>query len=221
MTEQQPEQTPYSGLATVDELQDYMKTSFSASERRTAAMILLGIQQEFENHINRPVEPVQMRELLTSDLNGYLNPSITPILKVISVVTVEKNVDPFLTNEFTGLVPPIFARDPLVDPDNGRMLDHLYPTVGDPLVVGNGIYTNQPSTVYAVEYVAGYNGYMDVALKLDFIRVASREMSKNHSKAVNLRGGDAQAANEPDPRERGWTPEELAGWDRLRRRTVA
>lgn len=221
---------PHSGLVSVDELRNYMSGSvFTTSQQQVAAMLLMGVQQELENYLSRPLEPVQVREVLRADQRGYLNPSVTPIHKVIlleAVDTLETGFDPL----YDGYVPPVAARDPLIG-ENGRLLDHLYPVVNDPIIHGNGIYIGEMvqrggfdggfNADYAVDYVGGYNGYVDSALKMDILRVAAREMAPNHDKTVSLRGDQAQAASEGDTRPRGWTLEELQGWDRLRRRVVA
>lgn len=221
---------PYSGLVSVAELRAYMAGSaFNTSQNYIAALTLSGIQQELENYLHRPVQPVQMRELLKVDATGCVNPTIAPVHKVIKCESISDRTSIFdLPNnvEYT-VTPTVMVRDALVDA-NGRLLDHLRPNVGDPLIMDNGIFVGelfpgyyQQDLYYAVEYVGGYNGYVDNALKMDILRVAAREMGKNHDETLSLRGDKAERATEPDARQRGWTEEELKGWDRLRRRVIA
>jgi hypothetical protein len=103
---------------------------------------------------------------------------------------------------------------------NGRMLDHLYPVVGDPLIVPGGIYVGVPGVHFVVEYVGGYNGYLNAALKMGIMRVAAREVSVHNDHTLSLRDGNAEQAAQSDNRPTGWTPEELKQFDRLRRRII-
>lgn len=211
---------PHSGIVSVDELRAYMaQSSFSESQNYIAALTLSGVQQELETYLNRPIEPLQIREQLKSDEAGNINVSISPVHKVIFVEPTDA-ITPSPYDMPAPYTPPVSQRDPLIGPD-GLVLDHLYAITNDPLIVPGGIYVGLIDQWYAVEYVGGYNGYVDNALKMDILRVAAREMARNHGKSINLRDGDATAANDPDNRPRGWSDQELLTWDRLRRRVIA
>lgn len=219
-------EAPNSGIVSVEELAAYMGgASFvGTSKQYAAAQTLAGVQQELETYLGRPVQKVQIREVLVADTNNYLNPSVTPVQKVLSYTPINDFLDGFVIPDEPYPTNPM-ERDASM-PDTGRMEDHAYPVVNAPLTRANGIYLGDyqnfmPGTHFFVEYIGGYDGYVDNGLKQAILRVAAREMSTNHDQTLNLRDGNPQTANAPDPRPRGWSDEELMKWDRLRRRTVA
>lgn len=214
--------SPHSGIVSVAELRAYMgRPNFTESQHHIAALTLIGVQQDLENHLNRPLELVQVREVRRSDNYGHVNTTISPIHKVISITALDNLESVFdLVQVGYTPTPEIMVRDMLVTAD-GRLLDHLYPSVGDPMIVPGGIYAGTYGINYAVEYVGGYNGYVNQGLKLDILRIAAREMAPNHTNSINLRDGNPQEVNPTDSRPSGWTKEELEGWDRLRRRVIA
>lgn len=76
-----------------------------------------------------------------------------------------------------------------------------------------------PNTWFIAEYTGGYNGYIDDSLKLAILEVASRTMVPNHDDTLTIKD---DVAREPvgQPMVKGWTPEELQQFDRIRRRMV-
>lgn len=211
---------PYSGIVSVDELKTYMASiNLNTPQSVSAALTLAGTQQALENYLNRPLEPVQMREVLWTDAQGIVNVSVSPVHKVISADAIDSVWSAFDVYQ-TGYIPPVGTRDPLIGP-NGQLLDHLYPTVNDPMLVPGGIYIGLPNVAVAVDYVAGYNGYVVEGLKQAIKMVAARTVGKNHDETISLRGPQAQEAQPSDDRPLGWTKEELEQWDRLRRRVIA
>lgn len=220
MTSQVPEPV-YSGIVSVEELRAWMnQPNFNEEQEFAASMALAGTQDDLEEYLNRPVEPVQMRELLVADAQGYVTPSITPILKVLSV-TAATDVGFDLSGWATPYMPPVMERDPLIDPTNGRMQDNLLPVVGDPIILASGIFAGFPFSQFAVEYIGGYNGFHINGMKKAIMIVASRSMAPNHDKSFSLRKGDPEKSPETDPRVQGWTEDELKQWERQRRRVMA
>lgn len=206
-------------LVSVPELQKYMSgLNLTQDQQMNAAAVLSGVQQELETYLNRPVELVQIREVLMSDESGYINVSVSPIHKVLRADILDP-VAPLLAPMFPTYTVDPQVRDALIG-DDGRMLDHFYPAVGDPMIVPGGIYIGNGMTYYAVEYIGGYNGYVDDALKLAIMRVTAREVTRSSDDTLSLREGNAEQAADPDPRQTGWTDSELRAFDRLRRRVV-
>lgn len=214
-------EAPHSGIVSVDELINHMSNiNLNAQQRIAAAHTLAGTQQDLENYLNRPLEPVQMREFAQSDGGGYFNTSVSPVLKVIRLDPVEIPYAHLPLNWIgSPYAAPVIERDALIGP-NGKLLDHFMPTIGDPVVVPGGIFIGYDASWYAVEYVAGYNGFMDEGLKQAIKVVAARSMGTIHDDTLSLRSGNAERATEPDTRGQGWTMDEKMSWDRLRRRVV-
>jgi hypothetical protein len=74
-------------LVSIDELIDYMSNvTLKADQREAVELILEGVQSEVETHLNRPVEPVRVTETLWPDANGFIFPTRTPLLRVVSLL---------------------------------------------------------------------------------------------------------------------------------------
>lgn len=209
-------------LVSVEELLKYMSNAnMTADQKIDIGSTLAGVQQELETYLNRPLELVQVREAVRTDIAGNAYVSVTPIHKVIGTSIVEVSYGPSPLNQFSPYIPPVMERDPLIG-DDGVMIDLLtVPNFGDPLVIPGGVHIGFPEAWYVVEYIGGYNGHAVEGLKLDIKRVAAREVAENHIDGLSLRDGNAEKAAESDPRPKGWTPEEKTRWDRLRRRVIA
>lgn len=208
-------------LVSAGELKAYMSNlNLTPSQEADVEATLAGVQAELETYLNRPLEPVQIREAVQTDGQGIANLSITPVHKIISTSIVEVSYGPTPLNQFAPYVPPVQERDPLIG-ENGVMLDWITtPNFGDPLVVPGGVSIGFPNAWYVVEYVAGYRGWTIEGLKQDIKRVAAREVAENHIDGLSLRDGNAERAAESDPREKGWTEAEKKKWDRFRRRII-
>lgn len=207
-------------IVNVDELLAYMGGLRVTNEQRDIieSAILPGVQQELEDFLNRPVEPVYVRENIEPDDRGWLFFSITPVWQVISVKRSDGQ-----SQEITG---PVVT--PLPAPPSGVT------RTWDTMTRQSTLYKYQVNTFshhtawslftgaafYTVEYVAGYNGYVDKQLKLGCLRVAARDVEMQFDDSLTLRGGATEAASDSDSRAKGWTDEELLRFDRLRRRTV-
>lgn len=195
-------------VVTVAELRKYMSdVSLSANQQNSAQLVLDGTQQQLELYLGRPIQYVQVREKRRSDAAGDLMLSVTPVHKIISLRT-------FTATELTE-----FTTDttPLSEDEVDRIWDAMpdnYP------VVPGGIHTGRAFTWYIVEYYGGYNGFSDDALKLAILEVASRTMTVNHDDVLSIKDDIAREPANAPSLQKGWRPEELAQFDRLRRRVV-
>lgn len=208
-------------LITTEELVSYMG-GIDLTEKQlgiTETVILPGIQQDLETYLNRPVEPVIVREAIRPNDNGFLYFGVTPIHEIRSVEL----------SDGTDITLTTVPASSITNPDELRTWEawgtpELYgyqlegflglPTGYYPAVT----YTGRP--FYRVEYIAGYNGYVNEALQLDICRVSAREVEMQFDDTMSLRGGQTEAASDSDTRPKGWTEDELKKWDRLRRRVA-
>lgn len=206
-------------LVSVDDLMDYMGglTLTQTQIDHTNNFILPGIQQDLETYLNRPVEPIIVREGLRPDDRVFLWFRVTPIHVVQSVTRSDGSA---VTLETIPLAPTIS------NPADLRIYDEwgvpeLY---GYQLSAFSSGYVGYPvmssAPYYIATYVAGYNGYVNEALMLDIMRVSAREVEMQFDDTLSLRGGQTEAASDSDNRTKGWTQEELMKWDRLRRRVA-
>lgn len=194
-------------LVTVDELKSYMSdVNLSSRQWDVAQSVIDGVQEELELFLNRPLELVQVRERVPADEAGYAILSVTPIHQVLSVVSASD----------TYAEPTIITREPLNDADVTRLVDKA------PLqnsIVPGGIYVGAARKWYVVEYIGGWVGYNDEAIKRKIKEVASRIMTGRHDDTLSVKEG---VANNPDSEvtPQGWTEEELKSCGRLKRRVV-
>lgn len=204
-------------LVTGEELKAYLGglTLTTEQEGICESVILPGVQQELENYLNRPVEPVLVRESVRPDERGFLRFRVTPIHQIVSVGR----------SDGVATTLPVEWAPALLNPEELRILDEwgdpeLYGYQLDSMSGGIGYPTFGRRPFYRVEYIAGYNGYVNEALKLDILRVTGREAEMQFDDTMSLRGGATEAAQASDTRQKGWTDEELRKWDRLRRRVM-
>lgn len=206
-------------LVTADELTAYMGGVQLTNEERdiTESVILPGVQQDLELFLNRPVEPVQVRESLLVDEYGYTVLTVTPVWKIIKV---QQSDGAVITG--SSYVPPAMVDDP----STNRSVDYSglgeYPLPFRYNVGSWGISAawGGPATYVIVEYIAGYKGYTDKAIKLAILRVAAREVERQFDNSVTLVGGSVEAVQDSDSRIKGWTQEELNRFRRIRRRVI-
>lgn len=219
---------PYCGIVTFDEFWRYEgMPNWNPMQKQNVIDVLKGTQQDLENYLNRPLELLQIREAGQADANGILYTTVAPVRKIIKVESTLGTSFSVPGYGYT-IVPEVMERDALILPDDPRLVqDNLYPVVGDPQLVPGGVYVGDylwggcpVQDWYAVEYIGGYNGYVDQGVKLAIMQVAARSVDRNHDTTLNLRGGDAQQANSADERPKGWTLEEKQQWDRLKRRVA-
>lgn len=201
-------------LVQVNELKAYMG-GWNDYNDGAISDVLLGVQQELETWLNRPLEYIQIREIVQSDRQGFLYLSVTPVRKVISCgVTTASDLIDVPDN----LVEPyVMVRDALLDED-ARIVDRTtaYTTSFRP--AAGGLWVNAPFTSYLVEYIGGYNYYTDEALKLAIKRVAAREVRRYYVDDASMNLGGLDNTEQGDTRLVGWTKEELTRLERYRRR---
>ena len=178
------------------------------------ASVIAGVQETLEAYLNRPVEPVQIREVAVANFQGVLYLSASPVWEVISCGT---TVD---TAPLTRTITPVQERSPLLQED-GRLIDK-WPTAAGSFyrLVPGGLNVGMPGYAFYVEYIGGYKGYLDEALKLAIKRVAAREWASNHIGGSGNRVGQAEQTEVGDARFLGWSADELKMMQRLRRRLV-
>lgn len=195
-------------LVNVTDLREYMSgVSLNAAQVRTAQVVLDGTQQALELHLNRPVQPVQVRETRRSNGSCDLHLSVTPVHTVISIRVVGQSNLSTYTPDTTALSPV--------------ELDRIWDAMPEmDCIVPGGITVGSPDTWYTVEYIGGYNGWVDDALKLAILEVASRTMTYDHDDVLTIKDDMASEPSRTASIVKGWKPEELAMFDRLRRRTV-
>lgn len=196
-------------LVSVDDLTEYMSDiSLTSSQRAAAQVVLDGVQQELETYLNRPLSPVMVREIGVADHSGFLQVSVSPVHQIVSI-------QPYLGDERTQEA----VVTPLDRELNERTVDWLPVTGAVTSVTSGHIYTGYPTGWVIVKYIGGYNGYVDDALRLNIMRVAAREMTMNHDDTLSLKDDfPREPANAVQAK--GWQPDELRKWDRLRRRVA-
>lgn len=106
-------------------------------------------------------------------------------------------------------------------PKNTPVLDVIEPaglTGHGNQILGGGAFYGAP---VVVKYVAGLAPEDAADVRLAIMRVAARDVTDRHDDVLSVRDTDTRRERRADPRVQGWTREELAAFDRLRRRTVA
>jgi hypothetical protein len=199
----------HSGIVTVEEMRHYLNNMNNPSPAvsENMALVLAGTQQQLEIYLNRPVEPVQVRELVRSDGVGKIYLSVTPV-HAIQSISFATGTDQPIQNPY---IPPIFERT-----DTFRSVDYI-PSLEGYTYSAGGITADYVDTPYIIDYVAGYYGYTDQAMKLAIMRVASRDIVPQHSDVVNMQTGAIGEVNRKDTRLPGWTDDELKQFRRHRR----
>jgi hypothetical protein len=205
-------------IVDVDDLRDYMSgIGLETSQWAAAEMVLDGVQHELELHINRPVQPTLVREWKSVQSDGYVRLSVTPVHTIRSVVSAEGAVSPDGT---------AFTLSPLDKTDFENNYANKVPTAFNAYHPSKGgLYLTDVGwgmlgTFVVVEYVGGYVGWSDAAIRYKILEVAARIMTNNHDDTTSIADGVVRPAS-PDPvQARGWTEDELRRFDRIRRRVV-
>lgn len=202
-------------LVTPEDLARYMSgIRMNDEQKQSAEDILAGVQSELEDHINRPLEPVRSRELVRVDRSGYVNVRHTPVHAVLRIQDYGSTLPSRPTDVVDNYAPEVSDALPLVDyaPVNN----------GQDMIVPGGVRYGTPGGYVLIEYLSGSTEFVRRALpkvKLAIMRVAAREFDAMHNDSVRVRGGSTEST--PPPEKIGWTDEEKAAFDRLRRRVVA
>lgn len=196
-------------LVTVDDLVEYMSDiSLTINQQAAAQLILDATQQQLESFLNRPLEQVQVREKVRTDHTGECVLSYSPIQQILRVTAL--NATPTNPDEVTPAVMQVTPAERVID---------LQPLQNN--LVPGGFFIGRPWTWYIVEYLAGghINIYQDM-IKLGILRVAAREMTMNHDDVLSIKDDFAREPANAAEIRKGWQPEDLAPFERLRRRTV-
>ena len=183
-------------VVTLPEFQNYMSgIRMTEIQQLDAVAILDGVQSELEIYINRPLQQRRMTEQVECDPLGRVFLSVTPIVSVYGVY--RTNIDG--------------TQGEVVDPD---ALPQRWFTRG-----GNFLTLNRGG-VFFIDYLGGVNADIVPAVKLAIKRVAAREYVAKHGDNMVVQSTELRPPEDPTPIPKGWTDEELAKFDRLRRRTV-
>jgi hypothetical protein len=208
-------------LVSLDEMMRYMgQTRCTDSQRQAIIEILAGVQSELEVKLNRPVEVIHVRESLLSDSRGLVSPLAAPVWQVYNVTPETlPGLIPWYQYEVT---PPALTADSVA---NRPTLDLL--TGGAVNVTffqnvrqGNQYFAGWPNQWVSMEYIGGYKGYTDEALKMAIKRVAARDIEPILDDNVGRKSTVTETAAASDKRPTGWQPAELANLKRLKRRVA-
>lgn len=180
-------------------------------QRAHAERLLSGTQAALELWLNRPVEPVYVREFAYSDGTGFVRLSVSPVSKVLAVTQTAEYSDS----------PLIYETVPMKRPANLDETIREFSTMG-----ANGIsYRAQPggikipsSSAY-VHYIGGLDHYASMAIKIKILEIAARSFVADNIHTVGMREGSPEPADNPVGAV-GWTYDELLSFDRLRRRVI-
>lgn len=205
-------------LVTTSELSSYMSaTPITTAQVASAKAIIEGVQNELEMYINRPLETRIARELVRTDTVGFARLRSAPILSVTKVSYVN-------TGSLTPLEMMDYQIDDLFESPSITTYDLVPANFGYGLITSGGVNLGSPNTYFVVEYTGGGGDHITQylpSIKLAIMRVASREWQHLHDDTVKLNNGDIGDAVDPgEAKLRGWAPEELAKFDRIRRRVI-
>lgn len=181
-------------VATTAELAHYLGGwNYTGVQEIDAQMILDGTQSDLERHLNRPLQMRRVQEYVDTDFRGYAYLRVTPIQALHGVYTVTP------------------------DGERGELITNLSDRA---FKRGRNYLWLGPRGRVLVDYTGGVNADLDPGVKLAIMRVAGREFMYQHGEAMVVENGDARRPPDPATQARGWTEEELAKFDRLRRRVV-
>jgi hypothetical protein len=196
-------------IVTVADLRNYMSdVSLSNKQQAIAEMVLNGTQQSLEIYLGRPVSPVQVREKRRCNDMGDIALSVTPVIHVISIRAIG-------TDQPSDVLPKMIE---LTEEELASRLVDMAPD--NDMIVPGGIFVGRGPSWWVIEYVGGYNGYVDDAMKLAILEVASRTMTFNTDDVLSIKSDFAHEPSGAATTEKGWKESELQQFDRLRRRTA-
>lgn len=185
-------------IVSVPEFQNYMSGIKLTDVQNVAAQAVLdGVQSELEVYLNRNVQERRVKEVLPITRNGMVHVSNTPIVALYGVY----NVSPV-----SGLAETTAIA---LTPSAWRI-------GGNFIRLGYAGFGGQVS----VDYRGGMNGDKIPGLKLAIMRVAAREFVHNHDDGMTVQNTEMRPPADPTPTSKGWTVEELAKFDRYRRRVA-
>lgn len=179
-------------LVTPKELRDYMSgIDLTPPQEEAAKQAIMSAQGDLERYCNRKFRVQQYTETEWTDCNGFLYLKHTPIVSIVSVVTLP-------------------SANPLPSP---------YLTGFDvwPGYVDLAIKDAKVTIVYTAGKVLPEMELESVKSKI--MEVAARTVTSNHDDTISIKGGLERDTDPPRP-IKGWTEEELWAFSRYRRRVV-
>lgn len=180
---------------------------------RAATDLLSGIQQELELWLNRPVEPVFVKEFATSDGSGFCRLSVSPVHSIYSVSRADSSARPSSS---------IIKMEPLEKPLDLDPEIRTQRSMGQGtqsfFIVPGGIQTTPGRRLY-ISYVGGLEHYASASIKKKILQIATRSWVNERHDAIGLRDGTPAQADVQTGLV-GWTLDELYAFDRYRRRVV-
>lgn len=188
------------GLVSLPEFQNYLSGVRLDDVQNLAAQAALdGVQSELEIYLNRSLQQRRVQETLTATSTGTVHVSNSPIIALYGVYRI---------NPVTGIAGTV----PMVLPYGAWKVGQNYIRVG---------YAATSVGAVSVDYLGGYNGDKIPGVKLAIMRVAAREFVRNHDNSMTIQNTELRPPEDPTPVAKGWTIDELAKFDRYRRRVVA
>ena len=201
-------------IVTVEEFIAYLgNPDLDVAQTADAASRLAGTQSKLELYLNRPIQPVRVRQMVQVDMDGFAYLYVSPIWTVNEVKYVDGTA---AMNAPAVTLTALDVADPVVEQDwiKGNLAGEI------PAIGSGGIYLGSAGWAL-VDYIGGYNGFVDEGLKDDIKRVTSRGFDVAHNDFISLQDSTASEGRKPDQRSPNWERDELEAWDRLRRRVVA
>jgi hypothetical protein len=210
-------------IISFDELSAYMggPSVTPAQQALIENIIIPGIQEQLEKYLNCTVELVQVRESLQPESDGYVYFTYAPVRFILSATWSTTGAIPLELQQYQPsniVVDPTVTR-PVINHTGLAGSDspyRYYTGYG-----GFGAFAGGWVAPYLVmDYIAGYDGTNDNALKLAQLRVTAREVERQFDTTMGIRSGSLEAGGESDTRPKGWTADELKQFDRLKRRVI-
>ena len=189
------------GVVSVPEMTNYLSgLNVTDIQEQSLSAIINGVQSELERHLNRPVQRQRVMEEADPDYSGNVFLGVTPIVEVYGIYPVGADGGPDLAHPIGNSTTPLgsFFRK-----------NSSYLRLG--ALTGGPVY---------VDYLGGINGDQNPGLKIAIMRVAAREYMHQHGDSMSLSNTESRPESDPTPTPKGWTVDELRGFDRYRRRVV-
>jgi hypothetical protein len=177
--------------------------------------VIVRAQKMVETILNRPVERVQVREVVRSDSKGFLYLSVTPVWEVLSCGGTTAANLPDSDTPYTMVPSPSLGDDPrLIDKAPTKVVKNqvgLYP---------GRLYVGLPNSTYLIEYIGGLDPEQIEDIKRVIIQISAREWGMYNIQGAGLTGGTPDMADRQDGRGLSISTEEMNMIRRYRRRVA-
>lgn len=177
--------------------------------------VIARAQKAVETNLNRPVERVQVREVVRANSKGYVYLSVSPVWKIISCGgTSAPLTPPSVVTPYTMTPDPSLGDDP-------RVIDKV-----GPILANNYCWENVPGYLYVglwnrgnyiVEYIGGLDPNQTDDIKRVIIQMAAREWGRLHVNGAGLNQGNVQTVDAQDSRGLSLADDEIKALQRYRR----